>query len=86
MKSILINLTTFTLVKQCFIIDNNKIINVEEITSLDNNTINKLAIKYNINLIEFVGNKDYVLGLIKHLQEENNTQFNTNIELKYREI
>lgn len=86
MKSILINLTTFTLVKQCFIIDNNKITDVEEITSLDNNTINKLAMKYNINLIEFVGNKDYVLGLIKHLQEENNTQFNTNIELKYREI
>lgn len=86
MKSILINLTNFTLVKQCFIIDNNKITDVEEITSLDNNTINKLAIKYNINLIEFVGNKDYVLGLIKHLQEENNTQFNTNIELKYREI
>lgn len=86
MKSILINLTNFTLVKQCFIIDNNKITDVEEITSLDNNTINKLAIKYNINLIEFVGNKDYVLGLIKHLQEENNTQFNTKIELKYREI
>lgn len=86
MKSILINLTNFTLVKQCFIIDNNKITDVEEITSLDSNTIHKLAIKYNINLIEFVGNKDYVLGLIKHLQEENNTQFNTNIELKYREI
>jgi hypothetical protein len=86
MKSILINLTNFTLVKQCFIIDNNKVMNVEEITSLDNNTINKLATKYDIKLIEFVGNKDYVLGLIKHLQEENNTQFNMNIELKYREI
>lgn len=86
MKTIVINLNNFSLIKLAYILENNKVINVEETTSLDSNTINYLATKYNPSTIELIGNKEYVTGLIRNIQEEMNTKFNKNIELKYKEI
>lgn len=87
MKKIVAHLQPFVLKSTLYIFENSNRIGIEEIlnTSLSSN-IFTIAEKYNVQEIEFMGSKPYIIGLIKQLEKVQFAKYNmVKFTIRYKE-